>query len=424
MMSNQQQRIYHSSMDLLNDDQEDKNNGDKMTNKCPLIMVKKCQRTIDSNLLIKDRANSERDLNRLNNSQLMKKMNDQRIMDNRNNQQQQQQRQTQLSKQLMEKEMTITEIYKSLMDKEQILETLYYEINDKNEKIFELQDEIKKRRYDMNEMSRRIIELNQELKQCRCQQHNQQRTTKQSTIIPVTMPVIDYNPFPKDNLDDDDDDDDDPEWTKPAIIARPPLSPQTVPLNRSFSHLSLESMNRQANFHFSNYHHHHNPHSQNQRNHYDENHKMFANHQNISLATTATTTTTNRSNQWRTKIPNALKKMVNKKKTISTNSLSSSTTSANTNSTTSSTSSSSSSSSSNASGSIKMKKTNGDCLEELKHILQEKEMLITELRLDAKRTTNKLFELEMSLKRRDEESMIIKKNSEYLEKIYKSKLIE
>lgn len=46
MMSNQQQRIYHSSMDLLNDDQEDKNNGDKMTNKCPLIMVKKCQRTV------------------------------------------------------------------------------------------------------------------------------------------------------------------------------------------------------------------------------------------------------------------------------------------------------------------------------------------------------------------------------------------
>lgn len=46
MMSNQQQRIYHSSMDLLNDDQEDKNNGDKMTNRCPLIMVKKCQRTV------------------------------------------------------------------------------------------------------------------------------------------------------------------------------------------------------------------------------------------------------------------------------------------------------------------------------------------------------------------------------------------
>ena len=86
---------------------------------------------------------------------------------------------------------------------------------------------------------------------------------------------------------------------------------------------------------------------------------------------------------------------------------------------------STSSSSSTISDSMKLKKINGDYgMEELKHILQEKEMLITELRLDAKRTTNKLFDLEMTLKRRDEESMIIKKNSEYLEKIYKSKLIE
>lgn len=61
------------------------------------------------------------------------------------------------------------EITKQLNEKDQLIESLYFEINGKNEQIFELQDEIKKRKYDMNEMSRRIIEMDQELKSHDCQ---------------------------------------------------------------------------------------------------------------------------------------------------------------------------------------------------------------------------------------------------------------
>lgn len=47
-MSNQRRRIYHSSMDIISndDDKEDEKNEDKMVqNKCPLIKMKKCQRS-------------------------------------------------------------------------------------------------------------------------------------------------------------------------------------------------------------------------------------------------------------------------------------------------------------------------------------------------------------------------------------------
>lgn len=70
------------------------------------------------------------------------------------------------------------------------------------------------------------------------------------------------------------------------------------------------------------------------------------------------------------------------------------------------------------------KNSTGDCIKELKTILQEKEMLITDLRLETKITNHKLLELESTLRQRDEESFVIKRNNEYFEKIIKSKLID
>lgn len=67
---------------------------------------------------------------------------------------------------------------------------------------------------------------------------------------------------------------------------------------------------------------------------------------------------------------------------------------------------------------------NGDCIDELKTILQEKEMLITDLRLETKLTNTKLLELENLLRKKDEESFQMKKNNDYLEKIFKSKMID
>lgn len=69
---------------------------------------------------------------------------------------------------MKEKESIIAEITKLIDDKEHVVQSLYIEMNEKNEKIFALQDEIRKRRHDMNEMSRKIIELDQKLKCCHC----------------------------------------------------------------------------------------------------------------------------------------------------------------------------------------------------------------------------------------------------------------
>lgn len=70
------------------------------------------------------------------------------------------------------------------------------------------------------------------------------------------------------------------------------------------------------------------------------------------------------------------------------------------------------------------KKSNNEYVHELKSILREKEMMITELRLESKLTSSRLEELETTLRRREEESVMMRKTNDYLEKAVKSKLLD
>ncbi|KAF7492733.1 hypothetical protein SSS_00263 [Sarcoptes scabiei] len=211
--------------------------------------------------------------------------------------------QKQLIDLLKEKESIIAEITKLIDDKEHVVQSLYIEMNEKNEKIFALQDEIRKRRHDMNEMSRKIIELDQKLKCCHCKA------------------FLDY------------------EWR---------------PLTRSLSGLSLRSIGTEEK---------------------------------------------NSNPRWSriSRINKAIRKILGKHGDTNA------------------------AMSSNTVGTVG---GNGDCIDELKTILQEKEMLITDLRLETKLTNTKLLELENLLRKKDEESFQMKKNNDYLEKIFKSKMID
>ena len=60
----------------------------------------------------------------------------------------------------------------------------------------------------------------------------------------------------------------------------------------------------------------------------------------------------------------------------------------------------------------------------MKRILREKEIIITDMRLDSKLTLHRLDEMENILRRKEEETLVIKKNNDYLEKAVKSKLID
>ena len=69
-------------------------------------------------------------------------------------------------------------------------------------------------------------------------------------------------------------------------------------------------------------------------------------------------------------------------------------------------------------------KSSDEYVEELKSMLQEKEMTITDLRLESKITNHRLEELENTLRKREEETYLIRKNNDYFEKVIKSKLID
>jgi neuron navigator 2 len=61
---------------------------------------------------------------------------------------------------------------------------------------------------------------------------------------------------------------------------------------------------------------------------------------------------------------------------------------------------------------------------ELKNILREKEMMITDMRLGSLAVNHRLEQLEDALKNSKEETNNLKKNKEFLEKMMKSKIIE
>lgn len=65
-----------------------------------------------------------------------------------------------------------------------------------------------------------------------------------------------------------------------------------------------------------------------------------------------------------------------------------------------------------------------DCVKELKSMLRDKEMVITDLQLETKMANNKLEQLESTLRRKDEETYQIKRNQDYLEKMIKTKAID
>lgn len=83
-----------------------------------------------------------------------------------------------------------------------------------------------------------------------------------------------------------------------------------------------------------------------------------------------------------------------------------------------------SSSGKNKGASNSSKKSNNEYVHELKSILREKEMMITDLRLESKLTSTRLEELETTLRRREEESVMMRKTNDYLEKAVKSKLLD
>lgn len=76
------------------------------------------------------------------------------------------------------------------------------------------------------------------------------------------------------------------------------------------------------------------------------------------------------------------------------------------------------------SSSLSRKQSNNEYVHELKSILREKEMMITELRLESKLTCTRLEELETTLQRREEETANMRKTNDYLEKAIKSKLLD
>jgi neuron navigator 2 len=61
---------------------------------------------------------------------------------------------------------------------------------------------------------------------------------------------------------------------------------------------------------------------------------------------------------------------------------------------------------------------------ELKNILREKEMMITDMRLGSLAVNHRLEQLEDALKNSKEETNNLKRNKEFLERMMKSKIIE
>lgn len=68
--------------------------------------------------------------------------------------------------------------------------------------------------------------------------------------------------------------------------------------------------------------------------------------------------------------------------------------------------------------------TNGECIQELKSILREKEMFITDLRIESKLTSHRIEEMANALRKGEEETLAIKRNNDYLEKAIKSKVLD